>query len=385
VDCCDLAGLRRAVREAEQHWGEPLHGVLHLAGNENLAEHWQQLNQHWIVAQQAEQIAAALRAKVEGTCTLYELLREHEGAFFVGFSSVNNVFGAATFAPYAAANSFLDAYVQYQQERGMVRSWCFDWTMWDEIGMSAGGPASMRAAARSLGYRAIGGEQGVNSLLAGLSLRPARLLVGLDANQGQVRRVVENLTPPSRKLVAYYTSETNDFPVSRLRGVVAKNGNEPRLACEFIQVKEMPRTESGEIDRRKLALLVQLKGRRLNAQRDAPRTDLESQLATIWKRVLGVKQLGIHDSFFELGGHSLLAVQLISQINKTLKAELTLAQLFEAPTVASLAELLVQREAEPGQVAAVLRLRKQLDGMSADEIKAVLRDRQQARAQVQAQ
>jgi len=377
IDVCDLTGLQRAVREAEEHWSKPLDGVFHLAGEENLARHWQQLNEHWIVAQRPEQVVTALRAKVVGTWTLYELLREYEGAFFIGFSSVNSVFGAATFAPYAAANSFLDGYVQYQQARGVVRSWCFDWTMWDEVGMSASGPASMRESARTLGFRVIGAEQGVHSLLAGLSLPPARLLVGLDESQGQVRRVMETSTPPSRKLVAYFTSQTDDLPVSRLRDlVVAKNGTAQRLACEFIQVKEMPRTESGEIDRRELAVLFQQKGR-FDPHRDAPRTDLERQLATIWKQVLGIKQLGIHDSFFKVGGHSLLAIQLISQVNKTFKVELTLAKLFEAPTIASLAELLIQLEAEPGQVDAVLRLRKQLNEMSADEIKAALRARQQ--------
>jgi acyl-CoA synthetase (AMP-forming)/AMP-acid ligase II/NADP-dependent 3-hydroxy acid dehydrogenase YdfG/acyl carrier protein len=377
TDVCDLEGLRRAVREAADRWGKPLAGVFHLAGEENLAQHWQKLDEHWIVAQRPEQVLTALRAKVEGTWTLYELLREHEGASFIGFSSVNSVFGAVTFATYAAANSFLDGYVQYQQARGVVPSWCFDWTMWDEVGMSASGPASMRESARALGFRVIGTEQGVHSLLAGLSLPPARLLVGLDGSKGQVRRVMETATPSSRKLVAYFTSQTDDLPVSRLRDlVVAKNGTAQRLACEFIQVKEMPRTESGEIDRRELAVLFRQKGR-FDPNRDEPRTDLEKQLATIWKQLLGIKQLGIHDSFFQLGGHSLLAIQLISQVNKTFKVELTLAKLFEAPTIASLAELLIDLEAEPGQVDAVLRLRNQLNEMSADEIKAALRARQQ--------
>ncbi|HKS30093.1 MAG TPA: condensation domain-containing protein [Pyrinomonadaceae bacterium] len=380
VDVCDLEGLRRAVRDAEERWQEPLAGALHLAGEENLARHWREINEQWIAAQTREALEAAMRSKVEGTWALYEILRERVGAFFVGFSSVNSLFGAASFASYSAANSFLDGYVQYQQERaGGVRGWSFNWTMWDGMGMSEGAPAFTREASRSLGYHIVTAEQGVQSLLAGLSRKPSRIVVGVDAAQGQARRVVESLTPPARKLVAYYTANAPaDSLGSRLREALASDASERKpVDCELVLVQEMPRAAGGEIDRRKLSLPVRRKSRQKSGQ-DAPRTDVEIQLAEIWKRLLGIRELGIHDSFFELGGHSLLAIQLISQVNKAFKVELTLAQLFEAPTIASLAELLLRIESAPGQVEAVARLRKQLDAMTAEEIKAALLARQGA-------
>jgi phthiocerol/phenolphthiocerol synthesis type-I polyketide synthase E len=78
----------------------------------------------------------------------------------------------------------------------------------------------------------------------------------------------------------------------------------------------------------------------------APRNAPEQTIATIWQRLLGIDQVGIHDNFFELGGHSLLAPQLLSQLRDACEVELPLSLLFEAPTVAGQAETIarVRRE-----------------------------------------
>ncbi len=72
----------------------------------------------------------------------------------------------------------------------------------------------------------------------------------------------------------------------------------------------------------------------------APRTPLEERLAALWQEVLGVQAVGVHDDFFELGGHSLLGTQLIARVRDELHAELPIARLFAAPTVAELAVVL---------------------------------------------
>jgi acyl carrier protein len=64
---------------------------------------------------------------------------------------------------------------------------------------------------------------------------------------------------------------------------------------------------------------------------------LETVLAGIWQRVLGVPDVGLNDNFFEAGGTSLRAVQVIAAIKKELKRDLSIVDLFECPTVALLA------------------------------------------------
>lgn len=72
----------------------------------------------------------------------------------------------------------------------------------------------------------------------------------------------------------------------------------------------------------------------------SPRTELESQIAEVWQELLGIQQVGVEDSFFDLGGDSLLAIRMVARMRDSLGAELPVQDLFDAPTVAGLAEIL---------------------------------------------
>jgi acyl transferase domain-containing protein/acyl carrier protein len=74
----------------------------------------------------------------------------------------------------------------------------------------------------------------------------------------------------------------------------------------------------------------------------APRNELERALVEIWQRLFGIETVGIQDNFFALSGDSLLAIQLVAQLQAALGVELSLASVFEAPTVAGLAAHVAQ-------------------------------------------
>jgi acyl transferase domain-containing protein/thioesterase domain-containing protein len=70
------------------------------------------------------------------------------------------------------------------------------------------------------------------------------------------------------------------------------------------------------------------------------RNDMEKFLVKLWQELLGIERVGIHDDFFDLGGHSLMAVRMFAKIKKAYKADLGLAPLLAAPTIAQLAQLM---------------------------------------------
>ena len=68
------------------------------------------------------------------------------------------------------------------------------------------------------------------------------------------------------------------------------------------------------------------------------------KISDIWKSLLEVEQVGIHDNFFHLGGDSLLGIRLAQQVSQTLSVEMQVAQLFQSPTIAELGQVLVEAE-----------------------------------------
>jgi hypothetical protein len=68
-----------------------------------------------------------------------------------------------------------------------------------------------------------------------------------------------------------------------------------------------------------------------------PTSSLESQIAAIWSRVLGVAKVGARDNFFALGGHSLLAVQVHRELRDSLGApSLSITDIFRFPVLQDL-------------------------------------------------
>jgi amino acid adenylation domain-containing protein len=144
-------------------------------------------------------------------------------------------------------------------------------------------------------------------------------------------------------LVAYCVLKSNfNITSGQLRDFLRSKLPAHAIPATFVFLDTFPLTSNGKIDRQALAVSP------VNQQETAkdflpPQDRLEWQLSQIWSRILNVKPIGRNDNFFELGGNSLLALRLFEQIQSTFGKNLPLATLFQAPTIAQLASLMLEQ------------------------------------------
>lgn len=122
------------------------------------------------------------------------------------------------------------------------------------------------------------------------------------------------------------------------------------------RVDALPKTSSGKLDRNALPQLAETPGERV-----LPRTDAERRVSEIWRDVLGLDEVGVHDDFFALGGHSLTGVQVATRLQREFHRQLSLSQLFEHRTVALLSQLLTAEAQPESSTLPQLRFAKQAD------------------------
>ncbi|MEX7047976.1 non-ribosomal peptide synthase/polyketide synthase [Pseudomonas aeruginosa] len=120
-----------------------------------------------------------------------------------------------------------------------------------------------------------------------------------------------------------------------LRKALKERLPEYMLPAHLLFLACMPLTPNGKLDRKGLP-----KPSADQQQRDyqAPRSEVERQLATIWAEVLKLEQVGLADNFFEIGGDSIISLQVVSRARQ-LGIHFTPKMLFEAQTIGALAPL----------------------------------------------
>jgi acyl-CoA synthetase (AMP-forming)/AMP-acid ligase II/acyl carrier protein len=140
-----------------------------------------------------------------------------------------------------------------------------------------------------------------------------------------------------KQLVAYVVPKESAPAFSDLRVHLKAKLPDYMVPSAFVILESFPLTANGKVDRKALpppdpdsADMEQLYV--------APRNATEQIIAGIWAEILGRKPIGVHDNFFDLGGHSLLVTQILNRLRSRLKVQLPLRRMFEAPTIAELAE-----------------------------------------------
>jgi acyl-coenzyme A synthetase/AMP-(fatty) acid ligase/acyl carrier protein len=170
-----------------------------------------------------------------------------------------------------------------------------------------------------------------------------------------------------QQLVAYLVPATRPVPtVSALRGFLKTKLPVYMIPASFVVVDEIPLTVTGKVDRR---ALPEPGGDRpeLETPYCPSRTPVEKKVARIWAEVLSLDRVGIHDDFFELGGHSLAATRVVSRVINTFQLELPHQSLFQTPTVAEMAEVILQSRTRKLGEQELDRLLTEVESLSDEE------------------
>ncbi len=150
----------------------------------------------------------------------------------------------------------------------------------------------------------------------------------------------------NQRLVAYFVS-SHAIVNNEIRQFLRGKLPDYMIPSFFVELKKLPLTSNGKIDRKALPIPDLSQGK--NENNTPPTTEKEIILTKIWSEVLGIN-VGIDDNFFEMGGDSILSIQIIARANQA-GLSLTPRQLFQYQTIAELATVAgtkTQIQAEQG-------------------------------------
>ena len=134
----------------------------------------------------------------------------------------------------------------------------------------------------------------------------------------------------------------------------------------FTVLDNLPLTANGKVDRQALPDPITDQPQMAESF-VGPRTPTEELVASAWCKALKLSRVSMNDNFFELGGHSLLAARVFAELQKTVTVELNLVDIFNAPTVAGLANLIYEREVQHEESDELMSLLAELEDLSDEE------------------
>jgi amino acid adenylation domain-containing protein len=314
VDVCDTQGLKQVIAKYEEVWQKSPGAIFHLAGDSRDVQ---------IKDESLDEMLQSMQAKVAGALAIYQALEGREGVEQVHFGSVNGFFGGYGYSSYSAANSFLSAWCQNLYRKGKP-VYCYQWSMWDELGLSRGYQLKRQTEAK--GFRILDVERGLMSLKVAMASSVSSILIGLDSGNFNIERLVSK---PYRSLQALHLDESLQHIETSVRKeiLVDQFGTPLRFSSD------LHNNQQQDDSNREL-------------------TDTEARIAVVWKEVLKLSaEVKVSDDFFELGGNSLQITRLSSALSEQFDIEVSMLQLFEHSSLFALANHIEQQA--PTQAGAI--------------------------------
>jgi NAD(P)-dependent dehydrogenase (short-subunit alcohol dehydrogenase family) len=320
ADVADLEQMQAVISQVRQRFGD-LHGVIHTAGTPGGG---------LIQLKTPEVAAGVLAPKVKGTLVLEAVLKDLQPDFLVLCSSLTAITGDLGQVDYCAANTFLDNFAFYHTVQRRVQTISINWSTWQEVGMAVNMQKTYK-----------------NALKYNTEVEKS-LQIGILPQEGVeiFRRILIN------RAVSQVIVSTSDI-LTRLRRAesfrLSEDGDGGLVPPSASRANQRPNLQTPYVP---------------------PQYETQRQIAVLWQQLLGIEEIGIHDNFVELGGHSLLGTQLITRLRDMFQVDISLRTLFEEPTVARLAVVIVQKKAELTDDVLLLQAIENVECLTDDEVQA---------------
>ncbi len=179
--------------------------------------------------------------------------------------------------------------------------------------------------------------------IRGVRIEPGEIESALEQHPEVKKAVViaREDVPGDKRLVAYATGRANQSEQEVLHQLKSQL-IDSMVPSALVWLSSFPLTPSGKVDKRALPV-PQYKRLVANTTYVAPETATEVVLADVWKGVLNLDQVGVHDSFYDLSGDSLKAVPLMRRVCKAFSLDFPVLALFETQTIYALAQMIDAR------------------------------------------
>jgi acyl carrier protein len=197
----------------------------------------------------------------------------------------------------------------------------------------------------------------------GAAVDPVETVAALrDIEQVRDALVTERTGPDGAPIpVAYVAGPDPALGTGPIRQQLLSQLPRDMVPEHFVVLDELPLTADGDYD---LAALPDPDPAETSARGFvAPSSPMEQRLAALFKQILGVDQVGVHDSFFALGGSSLQATVVTSRIYDDFDINLSLQDMFANATVDELSQIIVRTLGERASVATIKENKRSLKGI----------------------
>jgi amino acid adenylation domain-containing protein len=166
-----------------------------------------------------------------------------------------------------------------------------------------------------------------------------------EVNQAAV--IAREFRPGDQRLIAYVVPRPGvNLRIDSLREALALQLPEYMVPALVVLMSKFPLTANGKIDRKALFETATTEDEGVPPP-ELPRNVMERLIAQAWKDALGVDHVGLDQNFFDLGAHSLMVAEVHIQLQQSLGREISLVDLFQFPTVGTLAGHLRGADAMP--------------------------------------